>query len=79
MRPENPLPRINGDLISAAMSQSPGAKDVAIEFMERKCGNYEICFVLVTALLPSALDAVFSSDIRYRLAVVRCRLAYHFS
>ena len=36
MRPENPLPRIYGDLISAAMSQLPDPQSAMVECMEGK-------------------------------------------
>lgn len=51
MRPENPLPRISGDLISAAMSQFPEPQTANVEFMEGKAvtvDGYEVIGTPVT-------------------------------
>ncbi len=48
MRPENPLPRIYGDLISAAMSQFPAPQTVKVEFMEGKAVTVDGYDVIVT-------------------------------
>jgi len=48
MRPENPLPRINGDLISAATRQFPEPQTAMVEFMEGKAVTVDGYDVIVT-------------------------------